>query len=434
MAGDELNLTQQPSQNDLNLLNIRQEISDIVDAINFIMKERFEHHEGLVTVLESLESSLACEDVTALEKLRDDARVAIANPLIVRNIENYFNKVDTPLNRALWLNECPIAKTLILAGADIESVDTFLNTPLFYAAKKGYVEILALLIQKGVDLTALDHSSQKTALYTACYYGNIESLKLLVQKSPIEVLTADCLEEDSVYDYLQNNEIAEDSVYYYLRNNVIIEIKALIDIYEKRLETEVQAKTTVHAGAAKVISTVLNFFDMKNNDNHGKVNVLSQQPVLQHQTHEDVSNTAHQLIDQKRYSGDDRHLASIITAISLIALLVSGVIYALAPMTKVISTVVAVVGMGGAGVGFVGGAIALMYTIYQKPKHDQTLMIQAAMSTPILQNNQANDKNSESSLLLTSRQSQNFTGSGIKDSKTENKSAIKNNSNLVVPT
>ena len=54
-------------------------------------------------------------------------------------------------------------------------------TPLHKAASNGQIDICKLLIEKGADIHATDHS-QRTALHLAAYHGHPEIIKLFIDK------------------------------------------------------------------------------------------------------------------------------------------------------------------------------------------------------------------------------------------------------------
>jgi len=72
------------------------------------------------------------------------------------------------------------AKTLLTAGAEVDTRDEIGKTPLIIAAEKGNLPIVQLLIQYGADVNA-QNNLQWTALMFASGFGHTAIVKLLVE-------------------------------------------------------------------------------------------------------------------------------------------------------------------------------------------------------------------------------------------------------------
>ena len=64
------------------------------------------------------------------------------------------------------------------SGADPNVEDYANHTALYYAAEKGHLNIVKLLLGKGAKV---DHKSGDSALHWACHYGHVDIVKLLIE-------------------------------------------------------------------------------------------------------------------------------------------------------------------------------------------------------------------------------------------------------------
>ena len=70
------------------------------------------------------------------------------------------------------------------AGTDVNSMDSYNQTPLMYAANKGNLPLAQLLVQKGAHVNATDKLG-RTPLMLASYGGYIDIVRLLVDHGAI---------------------------------------------------------------------------------------------------------------------------------------------------------------------------------------------------------------------------------------------------------
>lgn len=93
--------------------------------------------------------------------------------------EGFLRGGKTLLHAAAFEGNLKIAEILIKRGADVNSRDTFKQTPLYYAAHEGHLEMAEFLITKGADVNARDYK-QNTPMHYAVKKGhaNVEALLL----------------------------------------------------------------------------------------------------------------------------------------------------------------------------------------------------------------------------------------------------------------
>jgi ankyrin repeat protein len=85
---------------------------------------------------------------------------------------------ETPLMLAALENNGPLAKLLILKGADVNQSGW---TPLHYAATKGHVDMMRLMIEHHAYLDA-ESPNGTTPLMMAAHYGSAMATKLLLEE------------------------------------------------------------------------------------------------------------------------------------------------------------------------------------------------------------------------------------------------------------
>ena len=85
---------------------------------------------------------------------------------------------ETPLMLAALNNKMDLAKLLILRGADVNQPGW---TPLHYAATKGHIEMMRLLIDNSAYLDA-ESPNGTTPLMMAAHYGTPMAVKLLLEE------------------------------------------------------------------------------------------------------------------------------------------------------------------------------------------------------------------------------------------------------------
>ena len=87
----------------------------------------------------------------------------------------------TDLMKAIQKNDIGRVKTLIAAGADVNSLESNGDAPLVMAAYLGHAEIVRLLCGAGADVAAVDPGMKATALHAAAYAGRTEAARVLIE-------------------------------------------------------------------------------------------------------------------------------------------------------------------------------------------------------------------------------------------------------------
>lgn len=96
------------------------------------------------------------------------------------NLELKNKKGETPLMAATYLNQLPMVKLLIAAGANVNAQDDMLNSPFLYAGASGYLEIVKLCVKSGADYTVFNRYNG-SALIPACEKGHVAVVEELLK-------------------------------------------------------------------------------------------------------------------------------------------------------------------------------------------------------------------------------------------------------------
>ncbi len=82
---------------------------------------------------------------------------------------------------AAWQGSVEEMDAMIKAGADVNTFDSLLGTPIVAAADSGNHKAVELLVSKGANVNATDNDGQ-TALMKAARSGNGDTVRLLISK------------------------------------------------------------------------------------------------------------------------------------------------------------------------------------------------------------------------------------------------------------
>ncbi|MCP4633749.1 MAG: hypothetical protein GY855_12545 [candidate division Zixibacteria bacterium] len=90
---------------------------------------------------------------------------------------------QTPLFNATYRDNEEVAEIIVDGGAQVNSCDQQGYSPLNNAIIREYNDIVKLLIDKGADLNLVDTIYNQTGLHLASIRGNIEAVKMLLNKN-----------------------------------------------------------------------------------------------------------------------------------------------------------------------------------------------------------------------------------------------------------
>jgi ankyrin repeat protein len=129
---------------------------------------------------------------TALHLAAKSGSVGIINILLDNGMSvNLTNSNDsTPLHIAAWFGRLEATTVLVERGADINKINKYGNVPLTVAAHCGKLEIFRHLTEIGADINirnAKNHNN--TALHLASASGSVDIIKLLLGKGmPVNLM------------------------------------------------------------------------------------------------------------------------------------------------------------------------------------------------------------------------------------------------------
>ena len=134
---------------------------------------------------------------------------------------------DIPLNKAVRDGNIEDVKTLILNGAEINSMDVSNRTPLDWAVFKNHILIAKLLLQNGADVN-MGHGGTifNTPLHVAAGFGCLEMVEMLIRKGA----------DIEAKDYLARTplHLANDKI-----TKILIQMGAKLDAKDNRGDTPI---------------------------------------------------------------------------------------------------------------------------------------------------------------------------------------------------
>lgn len=90
---------------------------------------------------------------------------------------------EDELLQAVRTGDAAAVKALLDQGVPVDTKFRYDRTPLSFAADRGHVEIVRLLLDRGADADAQDSFYHNTSLGWAAYKGHVEVVKLLLARS-----------------------------------------------------------------------------------------------------------------------------------------------------------------------------------------------------------------------------------------------------------
>ncbi len=113
-------------------------------------------------------------------KVRRRTLIAVAVMLLVGISYSFFTGGIVMVSAARSGRE-PILRMSLQLGADVDVRDGNRRTPLYEAAKYGQLEIVRLLVERGADLHAARDHPEMTPLHVAAEYGQLEAVRFLLE-------------------------------------------------------------------------------------------------------------------------------------------------------------------------------------------------------------------------------------------------------------
>jgi ankyrin repeat protein len=117
------------------------------------------------------------------EKNLDIIKVLLANGANVNSKNRYstFYPIFDVLTSMVKKDSFQIVKLLIDKGVDIDAVDSFGNTALHYAVEKENLDLIELIIKSGCDVNKTLRHDNDTPLHYACFQKNRRVVSFLIK-------------------------------------------------------------------------------------------------------------------------------------------------------------------------------------------------------------------------------------------------------------
>ena len=93
---------------------------------------------------------------------------------------------EDELLRAVRQGDVAAVKALLDQGIPVDTKFRYDRTPLSFAADRGHLEIVKLLLERGADVNAKDTFYKMTPLSAASMKGNVDIVRLLLARSPTD--------------------------------------------------------------------------------------------------------------------------------------------------------------------------------------------------------------------------------------------------------
>lgn len=139
---------------------------------------------SVIKVLLAHNPTIAIKNRAGLTPL-DSAKV-LKDDAVVHLIESYINTKHTAIGKKLMAavsanKPHEVASMLKHSDVNLEETDEQGFTPLLWASRQGYTQIVKLLLDKGADPNHEDKWMQATSGHKAAFWGHADVMELLIQ-------------------------------------------------------------------------------------------------------------------------------------------------------------------------------------------------------------------------------------------------------------
>ncbi|TPX51446.1 hypothetical protein SeMB42_g00779 [Synchytrium endobioticum] len=116
--------------------------------------------------------------------------------LSCKHVHGHNEKEETPLFLAAWRGDLSLVQALVESGAIVnqrtkdlpnteeirEKYITWNCTPLWVACEYAHLEVVEYLIDRGADVDAVEGKYDRTALFSAIWWGHLKVIMCLIEK------------------------------------------------------------------------------------------------------------------------------------------------------------------------------------------------------------------------------------------------------------
>jgi len=115
--------------------------------------------------------------------LESDRKREAASQIAMARPDNYYGdklRDVTATHLAGYFGTCEVMALLLEKGHSPSATDTYMKTPLWWAATNGHAAVVELLLERDVDLASEDTDDRLTPLRSAAKNGHSAIVKLLL--------------------------------------------------------------------------------------------------------------------------------------------------------------------------------------------------------------------------------------------------------------
>lgn len=122
-----------------------------------------------------------------LDLVPDALTVAQAAGMPVQSVSNPQQVLNDQFWEAVRKGDAAAVTALLDKGADVNAKFRYGTTALFKAAERGHLEVVKILLARGVDVTVKDSFYGATAMTWALDNGHVDVVRELLEKQPASV-------------------------------------------------------------------------------------------------------------------------------------------------------------------------------------------------------------------------------------------------------